>query len=235
MISAFGIGNMATEDPKIVRLVNKAKKGDEKSFKILLKMVDGDLRKIAGHYFILGGDREDVMQELRLGVFKAVNSYDCTKDTSFKNFCVNLVCKRHLATAISSAKRMKNSVLNDSISLDAPIILGDDGNLQTLADFIPDKQNPYDESPEVNLVEDIIVREEYELNTKKLMEKLTPLEAEIFSEYGTNSSYKEISITLSVPAKCVDNALTRIRKKANEVYIQFKKNEFAPPDKKPII
>ena len=226
---------MATEDPKIVRLVNKAKKGDEKSFKILLKMVDGDLRKIAGHYFILGGDREDVMQELRLGVFKAVNSYDCTKDTSFKNFCVNLVCKRHLATAISSAKRMKNSVLNDSISLDAPIILGDDGNLQTLADFIPDKQNPYDESPEVNLVEDIIVREEYELNTKKLMEKLTPLEAEIFSEYGTNSSYKEISITLSVPAKCVDNALTRIRKKANEVYIQFKKDEFAPPDKKPTI
>jgi RNA polymerase sporulation-specific sigma factor len=226
---------MATEDPKIVRLVNKAKKGDEKSFKILLKMVDGDLRKIAGHYFILGGDREDVMQELRLGVFKAVNSYDCTKDTSFKNFCVNLVCKRHLATAISSAKRMKNSVLNDSISLDAPIILGDDGNLQTLADFIPDKQNPYDESPEVNLVEDIIVREEYELNTKKLMQKLTPLEAEIFSEYGTNSSYKEISITLSVPAKCVDNALTRIRKKANEVYIQFKKDEFAPPDKKPTI
>ena len=224
---------MATEDPKIVRLVNKAKKGDEKSFKQLLKMVDGDLRKIAGHYFILGGDREDVMQELRLGVFKAVNSYDCTKDTSFKNFCVNLVCKRHLATAISSAKRMKNSVLNDSISLDAPIILGDDGNLQTLADFIPDKQNPYDESPEVNLVEDIIIREEFDLNTKKLLEKLTPLEAEIFSEYGTNSSYKEISITLSVPAKCVDNALTRIRKKANEVYIQFKKEEFAPLDKKP--
>jgi RNA polymerase sporulation-specific sigma factor len=224
---------MATEDPKIVRIVNKAKKGDEKSFKQLLKMVDGDLRKIAGHYFILGGDREDVMQELRLGVFKAVNSYDCTKDTSFKNFCVNLVCKRHLATAISSAKRMKNSVLNDSISLDAPIILGDDGNLQTLADFIPDKQNPYDESPEVNLVEDIIIREEFDLNTKKLLEKLTPLEAEIFSEYGTNSSYKEISITLSVPAKCVDNALTRIRKKANEVYIQFKKEEFAPLDKKP--
>ena len=191
------------------------------------------VNRMSPRYFILGGDREDVMQELRLGVFKAVNSYDCTKDTSFKNFCVNLVCKRHLATAISSAKRMKNSVLNDSISLDAPIILGDDGNLQTLADFIPDKQNPYDESPEVNLVEDIIIREEFDLNTKKLLEKLTPLEAEIFSEYGTNSSYKEISITLSVPAKCVDNALTRIRKKANEVYIQFKKEEFAPLDKKP--
>lgn len=222
---------MATEDPFIVRLVDKAKKGDEASFKSLLKLVDSDLKKIAGHYFILGGDKEDVMQELRLGVFKAVNCYDSTKDTSFKNFCINLVCKRHLATAISSAKRMKNSVLNDSISLDAPIILGDDGNLQTLADFIPEKQNPYDESPEVNMVEDFLVKEEYELNTEKLLERLTPLEAEIFKKYGLNSSYKEISITLSVPAKCVDNALTRIRKKAAEVYIQYRRSDIKISDK----
>ena len=215
---------MATEDPKIVRIVNKAKKGDDKAFKTLLKMVEPDLKKIASHFFILGGDREDVMQELRLGVYKAVNSYDCTKDTTFKNFCVNLVCKRHLATAISSAKRMKNSVLNDSLSLDAPIILGDDGNLQTLADFIPEKQNPYDESPEVNLVNDIIGREEYKLNSQKLLDKLTPLEAEIFNEYGMNSSYKEISNTLQVPPKCVDNALTRIRKKAYEVYHSYSKD-----------
>jgi RNA polymerase sporulation-specific sigma factor len=216
---------MATEDPKIVRIVNKAKRGDNKAFSALMKLVEPDLKKLATHYFIIGGDREDVMQELRLGVFKAVNSYDCTKDTTFKNFCVNLVCKRHLATAISSAKRMKNSVLNDAVSLDAPIILGDDGNLQTLADFIPEKQNPYDESPECDLVLDIIVKEEYDLNSKFLLEKLTPLESEIFTEYGYNSSYKEISSTLNVPPKCVDNALTRIRKKASEVYIQYKKNE----------
>ena len=120
---------------------------------------------------------------------------------------------------------MKNSVLNDSISLDAPIILGDDGNLQTLADFIPDKQNPYDESPEVDLVADIIIREEYELTSTILIDRLTPLEAEIFNEYGLNSSYKEISCSLNVPPKCVDNALTRIRKKANEVYVTYKKKE----------
>lgn len=216
---------MATEDPRIVDIVRKAKRGESKSFNYLLKMVEPDLKKICNHYFIVGADREDVMQELRLGVYKAVNSYDPTKDTTFKNFCVNLVCKRHLATAIASAKRMKNSVLNDSISLDAPIILGDDGNLQTLADFIPEKQNPYDESPECDLVLDIIGREEYELTSKKLIDKLTPLESEIFNEYGMNSSYKEISNSLNVPPKCVDNALTRIRKKANEVYTQYKKDE----------
>ena len=96
---------MAAEDVKIVRIVQKAKSGCNKSFNQLLKMVEPDLKKIASHFFILGGDREDVLQELRLGVVKAVNSYDPTKDTTFKNFCVNLVCKRHLATAISSAKR----------------------------------------------------------------------------------------------------------------------------------
>ena len=216
---------MATEDFRIVRIVNRAKAGNQAAFKKLLKMVEPDLKKIAPHFFIVGGDREDVMQELRLGVFKAVNSYDCTKDTTFKNFCVNLVCKRHLATAIASAKRMKNSALNDSVSLDAPFILNDDGNFHSLGDYIPDKKNPYDESPEVNLVEDIIVRQELELNSEMLMDKLTPLEADIFVEYGHNSSYKEISQTLHVPAKCVDNALTRIRKKASEVYIQFKDDE----------
>lgn len=216
---------MATEDFRIVRLVNKAKAGNEAAFKRLLKMVEPDLKKIAPHFFIVGGDKEDVMQELRLGVFKAVNSYDCTKDTTFKNFCVNLVCKRHLATAIASAKRMKNSALNDSVSLDAPFILNDDGNFHSLGDYIPDKKNPYDESPEVNLVEDIIVKEELEINSTLLLNKLTSLEAEIFVEYGQNSSYKEISQTLQVPAKCVDNALTRIRKKASEVYIQFKEDE----------
>lgn len=216
---------MATEDFRIVRLVNKAKAGNEAAFKRLLKMVEPDLKKIAPHFFIVGGDKEDVMQELRLGVFKAVNSYDCTKDTTFKNFCVNLVCKRHLATAIASAKRMKNSALNDSVSLDAPFILNDDGNFHSLGDYIPDKKNPYDESPEVNLVEDLIVKEELEINSTLLLNKLTSLEAEIFVEYGQNSSYKEISQTLQVPAKCVDNALTRIRKKASEVYIQFKEDE----------
>lgn len=216
---------MATEDFRIVRIVNRAKAGNQAAFKKLLKMVEPDLKKIAPHFFIVGGDREDVMQELRLGVFKAVNSYDCTKDTTFKNFCVNLVCKRHLATAIASAKRMKNSALNDSISLDAPFILNDDGNFHSLGDYIPDKKNPYDESPEVNLVEDIIVRQELEINSELLMDKLTPLEADIFVEYGHNSSYKEISQTLSVPAKCVDNALTRIRKKASEVYTQFVDDE----------
>ena len=84
---------MAAEDPKIVRLINKAKKGEKKAFDTLMKMVEGDLKKLANHYFIIGSDREDVMQELRLGVFKAVNSFDCTKADRPGFTCINFLSK----------------------------------------------------------------------------------------------------------------------------------------------
>jgi DNA-directed RNA polymerase specialized sigma24 family protein len=117
---------------------------------------------------------------------------------------------------------MKNTILNESISLDAPIILGDDGNLQTLADFIPDRENPFSEPRETQIIDGILLKEELDEASNILKKKLTPLETEIFEEYGYDSTYKEISKNLNVPAKCVDNALTRIRKKATDVYTIYK-------------
>lgn len=198
--------------------MREAKRGDDHAFTKLLEMVEPDLKKIAAHYYIEGQSRDDVLQELRIGVFKAVQSYDENKDMAFRNFCVNLVCKRHLATAISTAKRMKNSVLNKATSLDAPFVLGDDGNMQTLADFIPDRPNPLDETLGQPLIEDIIIREEFETHAAHLRVKLTPLESDIFDQYAFDSSYKDIADTLGVQPKCVDNALMRIRHKAREVY-----------------
>lgn len=216
---------MAANDPRTLRLVREAKRGDDRSFSKLLDMVEPDLKKIAAHYYIEGQSREDVLQELRIGVFKAVQSYDETKDMAFKNFCVNLVCKRHLATAISTAKRMKNSVLNKAASLDAPFVLGDDGNMQTLADFIPDRPNPLEETLGMPLIEDIIIREEFEVHATVLRKKLTPLESDIFDQYSFDSSYKDIAETLGVQSKCVDNALMRIRNKAREVYAHGDEND----------
>ena len=218
---------MANNDLRTLRLVREAKTGDNQSFNKLLDMVEPDLKKIAAHYYIEGQSREDVLQELRIGVFKAVQSYDENKDMAFKNFCVNLVCKRHLATAISTAKRMKNSVLNKATSLDAPFVLGDDGNMQTLADFIPDRPNPLDESMGQPLIEEIIIREEFETHAALLRARLTPLESDIFDQYAFDSSYKDIAETLGVQSKCVDNALMRIRNKARDVYANRGENGVA--------
>lgn len=210
------------QDFRIIQLVRDAKLGDERAFSRLLDHMEPDLKKVAAHYFIQGQDREDVLQELRIGVHKAVQSYDETQNTTFRSFCINLVCKRHISTAIHSALRYKNAILNEAISLDAPMVLGDDGNMQTLADFIPDRGNPLDtDYGDRTILDDLIAQEELDENTRRLRPRLTSLEEQIFEEYGYDSSYKDIAGNLDVPMKCVDNALGRIRKKAGEVYQQY--------------
>jgi DNA-directed RNA polymerase specialized sigma24 family protein len=139
------------------------------------------------------------------------------------------VCKRHISTAIHAARRFKNTILNEAISLDAPMILGDDGNMQTLAEFIPDRANPLDEDlGNHSALDDMIAREEFEENTNRLIPRLTELEERIFEEYGYDSSYKDIAQSLNIQPKCVDNALMRIRKKASEVYLQKNDPEEEP-------
>jgi RNA polymerase sporulation-specific sigma factor len=210
------------QDFRIIQWVKDAKKGDERAFSRLLEYMDSDLKKVAAHYFIQGQDKEDVLQELRIGVYKAVQSYDETQNTTFRSFCINLVCKRHISTAIHSALRFKNTILNEAISLDAPIVLGDDGNMQTLADFIPDRPNALEEDyGDRTILNDLIAQEELDENTRRLRMRLTPLEERIFEEYSCDSSYKDIANHLDIQAKCVDNALMRIRKKASEVYQQY--------------
>ena len=223
------------QDYKIIQLVKEAKQGDQRAFSRLLDHMEPDLKKIASCYFIQGQDKEDVLQELRIGVHKAVQSYDETKETTFRSFCVNLVCKRHISTAIHAARRYKNTILNEAISLDAPMILGDDGNMQTLAEFIPDRSNPLDEDLGPNsALDEMIAREEFEENTNRLRPRLTELEERIFEEYGYDSSYKDIAISLNIQPKCVDNALMRIRKKASEVYLQ-KTDSDAPEIELPVV
>jgi RNA polymerase sporulation-specific sigma factor len=227
------------QDFRIIQLVREAKQGDERAFSRLLEHMEPELKKVAAHYFIQGQDKEDVLQELRIGVYKAVQSYDETQSTTFRSFCINLVCKRHISTAIHSALRYKNAILNEAISLDAPMVLGDDGNMQTLAEFIPDRSNPLEEDyGDRTILDDLIAREELDENTRRLRPRLTPLEEQIFEEYGYDSSYKDIATNLDIQAKCVDNALMRIRKKASEVYQQYSTQDQgeegeAPPPAEP--
>ena len=209
------------QDLYILQLVRRAKTGDERAFSRLLDEIEPDLKKVAHQYFIQGQDKEDVLQELRIAVYKAVGSYDESKNTTFKSFCINLVCKRHISTAIHSALRHKNKTLNNAVSLDAPVIMGDDGNMQSLSEFIPDRDNPLEEDlGDRNILDDLISREELEDNRKLLAPRLTSLEGRIFEQYGHSSSYKDIAEALGIEPKCVDNALMRIRKKASEVFDQ---------------
>jgi RNA polymerase sporulation-specific sigma factor len=193
-------------------LVIDAKGGNQKACDIILKELDIDLKKLVSKYYINGADAQDTLQEARIGVFKAIMDWQVNGGMSFKNFAINMCCKRHIITAISTANRKKYDPLNSAISLSLPLTTGEDDNEQYLADFIPD--------PSPSTLDQYIIQEEHADYCRKICNKLTPLEKTIFQEYIKAQSYNEIAQALGIKPKAVDNALMRIRKKAADIYVE---------------
>ena len=192
-------------------LAKRAKGGEAKAFDIILQQLHGEIKRITSKYYIPGGDEDDVLQEAYIGIWKAVQDWTETGGMSFKNFAINICCKRHIITALSTSNRKKYDILNTAVSLSLPIMGGDDDNEQYLGDFLPDTAP----SPE----DQCLLREEYMSNSSKICSKLTKLENLIFREYIKGQSYSEIADVLSIKTKAVDNALMRIRKKASSVWL----------------
>lgn len=206
---------MSKDTEQFLRLLKSAKNGDDRAFDKILFELEPELKKIAKRYYISGSDPQDVLQEGRIGVWKAVQDFDEDKDTTFKNFALNLVVKRHVITAVAAANRKKFDLHNNAASLDTAVWTGEDDSEQSLGDFIADTETP--------LLDQMLQREEYEENSTKVTKRLTPLERAIFLEYSCEESYKDIAEALDIKPKAVDNALMRIRKKANDVWTQYEK------------
>ena len=206
---------MSKDTEQFLRLLKSAKNGDDRAFDKILSELEPELKKIAKRYYISGSDPQDVLQEGRIGVWKAVQDFDEDKDTTFKNFALNLVVKRHVITAVAAANRKKFDLHNNAASLDTAVWTGEDDSEQSLGDFIADTEMP--------LLDQLLQKEEYEENSTKVTKRLTPLERAIFMEYSCEESYKDIAEALDIKPKAVDNALMRIRKKANDVWTQYEK------------
>lgn len=183
--------------------VQKIKDGEIQYFEKLFSLLQSDLKKMSAQYFIAGADTEDVTQECRIGLWKAIDDYSKTGGMNFKNFAINICCKRHLITAVSHANRKKYAVHNSADSLDAPSSDGDDSNL---ADFIQDNKE--------SILDRITEQQFFEEHKTILFDKLTKLELSILQHYLNGYSYNEIAEMIDVKQKTVDNALMRIRKKA---------------------
>jgi len=200
-------------DVILTNLARKAKEGDDKAFDKIIKILEPDLKKMSNKFYIAGSDDQDVLQECRIGVWKAIKDFDNGAGMSFRNFAVSLCVKRHLITAMSHANTQKFKIQNTAISLSAPASQSDEEGVQTQADFIPD--------PNSDLLENYIIQEEFNTNLSMITENLTGLEFSIFGQYAFNSSYKDIASALDVKPKTVDNALMRIRKKSSLVYLTY--------------
>ncbi len=163
------------------------------------------VRKKAGSMFILGADREDLIQEGMIGLFKAIRDYDCGRDASFATFA-DLCVSRQMYSAIQASARKKHAPLNGYISIYAKREGAEDGAETALEDvlesdssFIPEQRVIDKEN--LMALEDAIDRE------------LSPLERQVLDLYVTGMSVKKISAVLSRDEKSTDNAMQRIRHK----------------------
>lgn len=187
-------------------LVICAKEGNEEALELLLDKYKELVNMKVGKYFIIGAEKEDIIQEGMIGLYKAVKNFEADKQNSFKSFA-NLCIERQLITAIKTSNRQKHIPLNSSVSLNTTVYENDD-DVSLVEVF------------NSNTVEDpldtITKKEYYKIIGNKIDEHLSSFEKQVLSRFAAGDSYVKIAEKLDAPVKSVDNAIQRIRKKANK-------------------
>ncbi|NBI08047.1 RNA polymerase sporulation sigma factor SigH [Senegalia massiliensis] len=184
-------------------IVKKAKKGDNIALEYLIKKYKYFVRAKARSYFLIGADKEDIIQEGMIGLYKAVRDYDAAKLASFRAFA-ELCITRQIITAIKTATRQKHMPLNSYVSLNKPLY--DEESDRTLMDMISGAKVT---DPE----ELMISKEELSRIEEKIGQTLSGLELEVLLSYLQGKSYQEIAINLERHVKSIDNALQRVKRK----------------------
>ena len=184
-------------------IVQYAKAGNSKAAEYLVKKYKNFVRAKAMTYFLIGADREDIVQEGMIGLYKAIRDYKQDKLSSFRAFA-ELCITRQIITAIKTATRQKHIPLNSYVSLNKPLY--DEESDRTLMDILSGNRIT---DPE----ELIISREELSNIENKISEILSDLEWEVLMFYLQGKSYQEIAFDLDRHVKSIDNALQRVKRK----------------------
>ena len=198
--------NAMTDDT----VLNLAKSGDESALNFIMDKYNNIVNMKASKFFAAGIEKEDIVQEGMIGLYKAIQSYDGGKQNSVKTFA-NMCIERQLITVVKSANRQKNIPLNSAFSLNSPIY--EDGESDAI-DVL-----------DVNLVEDpldTIANKEYFAQMEmKIDENLSDFEKKVLIHYKQGKSYNDIAKEMNTKVKSIDTALQRIKKKANKIRSQI--------------
>jgi RNA polymerase sporulation-specific sigma factor len=193
--------NYAKLEDKV--LVEMAHSGDGESLTFLINKYRNFVRAKARPYFLIGADKEDLVQEGMIGLYKAIRDFKEDKMVSFFAFA-ELCVTRQIITAIKTANRQKHGPLNSYVSLDKPLY--DEESNYTLMDMISGEKitNP----------EALIINQEKADDIElKIAELLSGLERRVLTLYMDGQSYMEISEELNTHVKSIDNALQRVKRK----------------------
>jgi len=192
------------EDCSDEQLVEMACNADSNALDFLISKYKPLVRLKVKSYFLIGADKEDIVQEGMIGLYKAVRDFNGERITSFKAFA-ELCVRRQIITAIKAATRQKHIPLNSYVSLDKPVF-EEESSAKTLMDML---SGATIDDPEKL----IIHQEEFNSLEEKIGQVLSDLERQVLTLYLEGRSYQEISASLDRHVKSIDNALQRIKRK----------------------
>lgn len=186
-------------------LIIKLRDGEVPVTDFIMEKYKNLVRKKAESMYILGADREDLIQEGMIGLFKAVRDYDSGRDASFYTFADLCIC-RQMYAAIQSAGRKKNEPLNTYVSFNQ----GEEENLE--GNFLLQTGNE-DMNPE----RVVLNKENLRLLKESIKKELSGFEKQVFDLFLTGENYVQIAHILGKDEKSTDNALQRIKLKVRKL------------------
>ncbi len=196
-------GEFRYEELADEQVVELSAEGDKMATEYILAKYKNLVRSRAKLYFLAGADREDLVQEGMIGLFKAIRDFDATKQASFRGFA-EMCIKRQIITAVKTAARQKHMPLNSYVSLSKPVY--EDESERTLVDMLVEREA-------VDPEEMFLRREKAEAFEAEIARKLSSLEQSVLSLYLGGMNYQEIAVELDRSPKSIDNALQRIKRK----------------------
>ena len=188
-------------DEEIIKLI---KSGDKSALDFIMNKYKEVVNIKVSKYFIIGAEKEDIVQEGLIGLYKAIKNFDPEKENSFKTFA-NLCIERQLITAIKTSNRQKHMPLNSYLSL----------NMSAYEDDEADEVIDVFDSNQIEDPLDTITKKEYYMEIENAIDKsLSDFEKKVLNRFAQGESYVQIADKLNTPVKSIDNAIQRIRKKA---------------------
>ncbi|MBE5819645.1 MAG: RNA polymerase sporulation sigma factor SigH [Clostridiales bacterium] len=191
-------------------LVLCAKNKEQEAIEYLFHKYKDLVNMKVSKYFIIGAEKEDIVQEGMIGLYKAIRNYNNEKQNSFKSFA-NLCIERQLITAIKTSNRQKHIPLNSSVSLNVSAYENNEDS-----ELIDVLNTELAEDP----LDTITKKEYYQYIETKIDESLSDFEKQVLNRFAMGESYVKIAEKLDAPVKSVDNAIQRIRKKASKSILE---------------
>ena len=173
-----------------IDLLKKARNSDIDAEEKLLSKYKPMISAIARKYYLIGGEREDLLQEGWMGFFRAMRQFDVHKGDNFHQFA-SLLVEREMIDAIRRANSNKNQVLSSSMLIDNDDILSSDETIE----------------------DEVFYHETIKNIFAEMQTTLSDKERKVLEYYLQGYDYIAISKILDTTPKSIDNTLTRIKNK----------------------